>query len=77
LPCVGEIFAIKPTRIGWAGHVARMRENISSYKVLAGIFEANRPVRISTRTWRNNIKMDLKKVRYFGVDWIHMAQDRV
>jgi hypothetical protein len=24
----------------------------------------------------NNIKMDLKEMRWEGMDWIHMAQDR-
>jgi len=26
--------------------------------------------------WVDNIKMDLQKVGYGGMNWIHMAQDR-
>jgi hypothetical protein len=28
------------------------------------------------RSWEDNIKMDLQEVRYGGMDWIEMAQDR-
>jgi hypothetical protein len=28
------------------------------------------------RRWEDNIKMDLQEVRWAGVDWIDMAQDR-
>jgi hypothetical protein len=27
--------------------------------------------------WEDNIKMDLWEIRWEGVDWIHLAQDRV
>jgi hypothetical protein len=26
--------------------------------------------------WQDNIKIDLKKIGWKGVDWIHLAQDR-
>jgi len=26
--------------------------------------------------WDDNIEMDLKKIGWEGVDWIHLAQDR-
>jgi hypothetical protein len=29
-----------------------------------------------TSVWEDNIKMDLQEVRWEGVDWIDMAQDR-
>jgi hypothetical protein len=35
------IRVIKSRRISWAGHVARMREMISKYKILVGIPEEN------------------------------------
>jgi hypothetical protein len=28
------------------------------------------------RRWENNIKMDLEEVRFRGMDWIELAQDR-
>jgi hypothetical protein len=30
-----------------------------------------------TRRWEGNIKMNLTKIRWEGMDWIHLAQDRV
>jgi hypothetical protein len=26
--------------------------------------------------WQDNIKIDLKRIRYQDVDWIHVAQNR-
>jgi hypothetical protein len=31
---------------------------------------------ISRRRWEDNIKMDLQKVGWVGMDWIELAQDR-
>jgi hypothetical protein len=28
------------------------------------------------RRWKDNIKMDLKEIRWGDVDWMHLAQDR-
>jgi hypothetical protein len=28
------------------------------------------------RTWKDNIRMNLREVVWEGVDWIHLAQDR-
>jgi hypothetical protein len=28
------------------------------------------------RIWEDNIRMDLRKIGWEGVDWIHLAQDR-
>jgi hypothetical protein len=28
------------------------------------------------RTWRNNIRMDLREIGWEGVDWMHLAQDK-
>jgi hypothetical protein len=29
-----------------------------------------------TRKWEDNIKIDLKGIVWYGVEWIHLAQDR-
>jgi hypothetical protein len=26
--------------------------------------------------WEDNIRIDLREIRWEGVDWIHLAQDR-
>jgi hypothetical protein len=28
------------------------------------------------RRWKNNLKTDLKKIGFEGVDWVHVAKDR-
>ena len=60
----------------WAEHVARMEEGIGVYRVLVGQPEGKRPLGRPRRRWEGNIKMDLKEVRYGGMDWIELAQDR-
>jgi hypothetical protein len=46
----------------------------NSYHILIG-----KPERMSSKTrrkWEDNNKMDINYVRYDGVDWIHVAQNR-
>jgi hypothetical protein len=38
-----------------------------------GKHEGNIPLVRHRRKWEDNIKMDLKEMRW-GVDWIHLAQ---
>jgi hypothetical protein len=38
--------------------------------------EGKRPLGRPRRRWVDNIKMDLGEVRWDGVDWIDLAQDR-
>jgi len=35
-----------------------------------------RPLGRPRHRWEDNIKMDLQDVRYGGMDWIRLAQDR-
>jgi hypothetical protein len=53
-------WVIKSRRMRWAGHVARMREGRSVYRVLVGKPEGKRPLGIPRRRWDDNIKMDLQ-----------------
>jgi hypothetical protein len=70
------IRVIKPRRLRWAGHVARMGERIGAYRALVGKPEGRRPLGIPRRRWEDNIKMDLREIGWGGVDWIDLAQDR-
>ncbi|KAJ4428817.1 hypothetical protein ANN_25810 [Periplaneta americana] len=67
---------IKSRRLRWAGHVARMGESRNAYRVLVGRPEGKRPLGRPRRRWEDNIKMDLREVRYDDRDWINLAQDR-
>jgi hypothetical protein len=67
---------VKSRRMRWAGHVARMGEERTVYKVLVGKPEGMRPVRRPRRRWKDGIRMDLRKIGLGSVDWIRLAQDR-
>jgi hypothetical protein len=71
------IRVIKSRRMRWAGHVARMGEGRSVYRILVGKPEGKRPLGRPRCRWENNIKMDLKEIRINGTNWIPLAQDRV
>jgi len=61
--------------MGWARHVARVREGRGVYRVLVGKPEGKRPLGRPRRRWEDNIKMDLQEVGW-GMEWIELAQDR-
>jgi len=64
---------IKPRRMRWAGHVARMGEGRGVYRVLVGKPEGKRPLGRPRRRWVDNIRMDLQEVGCGHVDWIGLA----
>jgi hypothetical protein len=51
---------IKSRRMRLAGHLTRMGEKKSAYKILVGNPEGKRPLGRPRYTWNDNIKMDLK-----------------
>jgi hypothetical protein len=67
---------IKARRMRWAGHVARLVEVRGAYNILVWRPEGRRQLGRPRRRWEDNIKMDLRKVGFGGVDWIDLAQDR-
>jgi hypothetical protein len=68
---------IKSRRMRWAGHVARMGEGRSVYRVLVGRPEGKRPRGRPKRRWEDNIKMDLEEIGIDGANGIRLAQNRV
>jgi hypothetical protein len=38
--------------------------------------EGKRPLGRSRHRWVDNIKMDLREIGWYGMDWIELAQDR-
>ena len=53
---------IKSRRLRWAGHVARMEEGKSTFKILAGTPTGKRPLGKPKRRWEDNIRKDLKEI---------------
>jgi hypothetical protein len=48
----------------------------NAYRILVGKPERKRPLESPRRRWMDNIKMDLRDIRWDGMDWIELAQDR-
>ena len=51
---------LKLTRLGWAGHLARMELSRNAYKGLVRKAEGKGPLGRSRHRWEDNIKMDLR-----------------
>jgi hypothetical protein len=66
---------MKPRRTKWAEHVACMRGK-RNIMILEGKPEGKRPPGRPRRRWGDNIIMDLIEIRWCGMNWIDLAQDR-
>jgi hypothetical protein len=53
-----------------------MGEKRNVYRILVGKPEGKRPLGISRCRWVDDIKMDLRGIGWYGMDWIDLAQDR-
>ena len=67
---------IKSRRLRWAGHVARMEEGRSAFKILTGKPTGNRPLGRPRRRWEDNIRMDLEDIGINAGNWVDSTQDR-
>ena len=66
---------IKSRRLRWAGHVARMEEGRSAFKILTGKPTGKRPLGSPRRRWEDNIRMDLEEIGINAGNWVDSAQD--
>jgi hypothetical protein len=46
------------------------------YRILVGKLERKKPLRRPRRRWVDNIKIDIREIRWDGMDWIDLVQDR-
>jgi hypothetical protein len=67
---------IKSRRLRWAGHVARMEEGRSAFKILTRYPTGKRPLRWPRRRWKDNIRMDLEEIGINMGNCVDSAQDR-
>ena len=58
---------IKSRRLRWAGHVGRMEEGRSSFKILTGKPTGKRPLGRPRHRWEDNIRMGLESMRGIGL----------
>jgi hypothetical protein len=71
-----NIKVIESRRMRWEGHVACKGEMRNAYSILVGKSEGKRPLGIPRRRWEDITRTDLREIRWEGVDWLHLVQDR-
>ena len=59
-----------------AGHMSRMGDWEGIYRILVEKPTGKRPLGRHSRVYEDNIKMDLKEIKWWGVDWIDLTWDR-
>jgi hypothetical protein len=59
---------IKSRKTRWAGHVARIGETRNAFRILVGKPERKRPLGRPRSRLVDNIKMDLREIRWDGMD---------
>ena len=59
----------------WAGHVARMEEERSAFKILTGNPTGKRPLGRPRRRWEDSIGIDLEEISMNAGNWVDSAQD--
>ena len=74
-----------PTALIWDVHFIKTEtgrafskngESRGAYGVSVGKPKGRRPLGRPRRRWEDNIKMDLREVRWGDIDWADLAQDR-
>ena len=67
---------IKSRSLRWVGHVAKMEEGRSAFKILTGKPTGKRPLGRPRRRWEDNTRMDLEEIGINAGNWVGSAQDR-
>ena len=67
---------IKSRRLRWTGHVARLEEGRTAFKILTGTPAGKRPLGRPRHRWEDNIRMDLKEIGINTRNWVDSAQGR-
>ena len=70
------IRVIRSRRMRWAGHVARMGERRSLFRVLVGKPEGMGPLGRPRRKWKDNIILDFQDVKWgiwTGLIWLRIG----
>jgi hypothetical protein len=64
---------IKSRRMRWAGHVTRMGAKMNVCRTLVGKPGEKRPLQRPRHRWVDNIKIDLREIGLYDMDWNDLA----
>ena len=67
---------IKSGRLRWVGHIVRMEEGRSAFKILTGKPTGNGPLGRPRRRWEDNIRMGLEKMGINVCNWVDLVLNR-
>jgi hypothetical protein len=71
-----NIRLVKSRKMRWKRHVARTDRKGMHIGYFVEKLEGKRPLGRTRRSWIDNIETDLGKMRWDGMDWIDLFQDR-
>ena len=60
----------------WAGHVARLEEGRSAFKISTGKPTGKRPLGRARCRWEDSIRMDLEEIGINARNWVDSSQNR-
>ena len=67
---------IKSRKLRWAGHVVRIEDNRSAFKILRGKPTGNIVLGRPRCRWEDNIRMDVKEICINTRNWVDSSEDR-
>jgi hypothetical protein len=67
---------MKPRRMRWTGHVARMGDERKLFKVLMGNPEGKWPLGRTRSRWEDGIRTNLRDIGLEDIEWVQTTQDR-
>ena len=67
---------IKYRRLRWVGHVVRIEEIRSAFKILTGKPTGKRSLGRPRRRWEDNVRMELEEIGINEGNWVDKARDR-
>jgi hypothetical protein len=70
-----SIIRMIKSRMRWAGHVTRIGK-MSAYRILVGKPDGKTQLGRPRRRWAYNSEMDLTEIRWGGMGWTDLAQER-
>ena len=70
------ISVIKSRKLRWAGHIARMEESRSAFKILTCTPTGKRSLGRPRCRWEDNIRMALKEIGINTRNWVDSARHR-